>query len=1172
MNNKTISVRLDISIERSHLEDFAVQSKQKTDLFSLSRILPAGNPFVKTLFGLYSLSVRDTCHTLELLCRLKISGSRKDEGYKVITAKRNIFLYMPGLWSFSRKYAGKSNVKLGEILPSGNPLAEFIADFRGLSSKGVRILLRRAGYMNYSCSEQHKKLIQELEQREQERLAAERQRIQEAREQERLAAERQRIQEAREQERAAAEALEKAREQERAAAEALEKAKEQERAAAERQRIQEAKEKEKLKKERIRKRKLSKVIKEIKAQRTERKKRRKLEGKGREGYEYFFGKLYEIENKWLKDLAGFLLNDKLDIKEVEGHINTITYEMKVVYNIIAFQEKCLGSNETDTKLDCLELLLEMYPKVPTSSPEMMVLYRTSLTRLVRDISINCKAPKDVQRIKSITEYYLDLYCNEPYFEAELQEVDSQIFFIILVFLWPAIKESTRKRYLDFLICTYNIYFYDEYRIQEQFLELALKYPSIYERFCMSKEIKFEEKLYLQLKYACQPKLTSEAKHIYKKMKRLFFSDQIDMPQENNRTNISGRLPKSLELIEKIHDIEEKARYLMILIKYAEIGMLEMLSIHYNLAKFILLFKQSLYDDNYNFNELEGSLERIMESEQRDEIKPLIEHIIIMNIIHHLDPDNLEQDGKINEDLIDNLLTFRGIAIRRGFSGVEKIIDGIMFIENFDDNVPRSSDALIYLYNKIIKWLKEFTSSGNEITSLFGYEEYLHKLIKVLIRRLFYKIANTIIDKVKSETGIIDDLSIDIKDEERFNATIKHTFFRKDPVASDKKDLVLGLTMKSPPVNIMTLYLTGDIKHSLYQILTLNYVVYHELAHIFYNCFHGYYIYVIQGNVCGREDIESQKNEIFKDFKHFVGEVVVDKVAFELAKICGLFSSGNNIPARIREFANSVYHTTKLVYESYEKYDSLCFLLKNAAICYCLAQEKEINIRLRNKMISISGKILEYFKKEKMDAELAEKIYSYYKAVFKATSIERISNRITYPAILYQMGQAYEIPFSDGRKTLAILPTYENLRNLGIDLSNIFEGGTHEITVSNRGALISYSLYEQRALLRALIEVCPGLRNVLGFYNVGGSVPVYKYLWNLNVRWNFIDSFWVYEKLAKEDFLPEEGIVTLDESVLRLSAIRCILDRNYWKFENGNFPRGNTTIVFGAHIEQDRDNN
>ena len=154
---------------------------------------------------------------------------------------------------------------------------------------------------------------------------------------------------------------------------------------------------------------------------------------------------------------------------------------------------------------------------------------------------------------------------------------------------------------------------------------------------------------------------------------------------------------------------------------------------------------------------------------------------------------------------------------------------------------------------------------------------------------------------------------------------------------------------------------------------------------------------------------------------------------------------------------------------------------------------------------------------------------------KTIAINQVLVSRTLQGFLSQIGKVYEVPFSDGRMTLSVILTYKGIRSLGIDLNTVFKGcGGKEVfneqTDVKNGVLVNLNLYQQVALLKAIIGKKPELAQVLGLYNLRGSRKVYEVLSKagvprqLNIWWMWTGERYIQE-LQELDY-PEERIVTL----------------------------------------------
>ena len=152
------------------------------------------------------------------------------------------------------------------------------------------------------------------------------------------------------------------------------------------------------------------------------------------------------------------------------------------------------------------------------------------------------------------------------------------------------------------------------------------------------------------------------------------------------------------------------------------------------------------------------------------------------------------------------------------------------------------------------------------------------------------------------------------------------------------------------------------------------------------------------------------------------------------------------------------------------------------------------------------------------------------------AIEKILDSRTLQGFLSHIGHVHKVSLTDGRKTLSVILTDERIRCLGIDLNTVFKGcGGKEVFSREKdvknGVLVNLDLYQQVALLKAIIEKEPELTQVLGLYNLRGSRKVYEalsragILGQLGIWW-----MWTGERYIKgqddEEAYPREGIIIL----------------------------------------------
>jgi hypothetical protein len=191
------------------------------------------------------------------------------------------------------------------------------------------------------------------------------------------------------------------------------------------------------------------------------------------------------------------------------------------------------------------------------------------------------------------------------------------------------------------------------------------------------------------------------------------------------------------------------------------------------------------------------------------------------------------------------------------------------------------------------------------------------------------------------------------------------------------------------------------------------------------------------------------------------------------------------------------------------------------------------------------------------------------------TVSRLLSARTLQGILSQIGRVYEVPFSDGRSTFGVILTYEGVRSIGIDLNTLFKccGGREEFnekTDVRNGVLVNLDLYQQVALLKAIIEIKQELADVLGLYNLRGSRKVYEalsragILGQLGIWWMWTGERYIVGQNSEWAY-PEEEIVTL----LSLSAlisnrfgIRGLIIEG-WYQGYPNLHNFNGAAVFGA---------
>ena len=185
----------------------------------------------------------------------------------------------------------------------------------------------------------------------------------------------------------------------------------------------------------------------------------------------------------------------------------------------------------------------------------------------------------------------------------------------------------------------------------------------------------------------------------------------------------------------------------------------------------------------------------------------------------------------------------------------------------------------------------------------------------------------------------------------------------------------------------------------------------------------------------------------------------------------------------------------------------------------------------------------------------------------------LASRTLY-GFLSQIGRVYEVPFSDERKTTAVMLTLEGIRSLGIDLDAVFKGcggeeTFNEATDVKNGVLVNLDLYQQVALLRAILERKPELASVIGLYNLRASRRVYEVLNRENVH-NELDIYWIWtgEKWIRgieEGSYPKETVVTLRDLESLEGNRFCYrnVNNDYWNDHPPDSHGPTGAVVFGA---------
>ncbi len=139
------------------------------------------------------------------------------------------------------------------------------------------------------------------------------------------------------------------------------------------------------------------------------------------------------------------------------------------------------------------------------------------------------------------------------------------------------------------------------------------------------------------------------------------------------------------------------------------------------------------------------------------------------------------------------------------------------------------------------------------------------------------------------------------------------------------------------------------------------------------------------------------------------------------------------------------------------------------------------------------------------------------------------------AVLAQLGEVHEVPLGKNKNSVAVLLNLAKVKTfLGVEnLAEVFARveGLRQKSREKNGFIVDVDLYQQRALLAAIVAKEPRLKDVFGFYNLQGSRKLYEVLsaqgfcGRTGIYW-----VWTGEKHVPdqaEDAYPEPEILTLD---------------------------------------------
>jgi hypothetical protein len=177
-------------------------------------------------------------------------------------------------------------------------------------------------------------------------------------------------------------------------------------------------------------------------------------------------------------------------------------------------------------------------------------------------------------------------------------------------------------------------------------------------------------------------------------------------------------------------------------------------------------------------------------------------------------------------------------------------------------------------------------------------------------------------------------------------------------------------------------------------------------------------------------------------------------------------------------------------------------------------------------------------------------------------------------LIKQLGEVTLVPLSNGRMSSSILLCEDKLKTfLAIpDINTLFAGpdcpNNKTYQVKTNGTLkimVDMDLYQQKALLKAIVAKAPQFKTVLGFYNTRASrkvFDVYKALAFVGTAANQIYWIWTGEVFntvfgnindpAAEAQYPDEAIITLENSDPRYQMEADLSGKH---FVSRNFARG-----------------
>ncbi|MFC1617036.1 hypothetical protein ACFL2K_02335 [Candidatus Margulisiibacteriota bacterium] len=130
---------------------------------------------------------------------------------------------------------------------------------------------------------------------------------------------------------------------------------------------------------------------------------------------------------------------------------------------------------------------------------------------------------------------------------------------------------------------------------------------------------------------------------------------------------------------------------------------------------------------------------------------------------------------------------------------------------------------------------------------------------------------------------------------------------------------------------------------------------------------------------------------------------------------------------------------------------------------------------------------------------------------------------------------YEVKFRKAKITTACVVTYYGITKLQIDVNAAFkvcglkENFSEKKNVNKQGLLVNLNLYQQVAILKAIIAKYSYLKGKIGFYNLKGSRKAYEVLHEAKLHKEEMWWFWTGEKyieksMREESKYPKENLV------------------------------------------------